>query len=197
MEIKDANQNGQDLSSQEANTQQPENQNTTVEEEIDEYNPFMEDIEEETQEETPKEEPIEVDEETSKIVNQEVAKKLTPLEKRLRENEYKMRVSNFLQDEGNKQLYGDLEPKVMDLLKRNPRVSDLKPDAIFRLVAGDIGNRIARQQAEADEMASRTQTGNQVPRQKEAPEQDYLNMSEEAWKQAKAKKYKELGMKAF
>lgn len=189
-----ANQGGQDLNPQER--VQPQENLTPAPQEIDEYNPFMDDVEEETPE-TPAEEPIEVDEETSKIVNQEVAKKVTPIEKRLRENEYKMRVSNFLQGEGNKELFGDLEPKVMDLLKRNPRVSDLKPDALFRLVAGDIGNRIAKQQAEADEMASRTQTGNQVPRQKEAPVEDYLNMSEEAWKAAKAKKYKELGMRAF
>jgi len=194
MNPENANQGGQDLNPQDGI--QPQENPTPAPQEIDEYNPFMEDVEEETPE-TPVDEPIEVDEETSKIVNQEVSKKVTPIEKRLRENEYKMRVSNFLQGEGNKELFGDLEPKVMDLLKRNPRVSDLKPDALFRLVAGDIGNRIAKQQSEADEMASRTQTGNQVPRQKEAPVEDFLNMSDEAWKQAKAKKYKELGMRAF
>lgn len=188
-------QGGAGAGGQDPQPEVPVNDNPTPEVEVDEYNPFMDDIQEEVEPEPKKvdEEP-EVDEETEKIVNTRVENRVKPIEEQLRKNEQKSRVFNFLLDERNKKLYGDLEPKVMDLLKRNPRVSDLKADALFRIVAGDIGNRIAKEQSEADSAATRTQTGKPMPRATEAPVQDALQMSDEEWKKVKAARYQEMGM---
>lgn len=174
--------------------------NPADEEEIPEYDPLRENIEPEEEPEKPKndeDEDLETDDDTRKIIAKEVQKSLNPFQKQARDQDNRFRATEFLRDETNKSLYGDLESKVLDLLSKNPRVSDLKIDAIFRIAAGNIRQRVAKQQKDADEEADRTRTGSQTPRRTEKTNVDYLSLSDEQWKKEKEKKYKEMGKRVF
>jgi len=132
-----------------------------------------------------------VDDTTKKLVEKMVQKAMKPLATTTSVTDNKVKVSTFLSDPKNRDLYGDLESKAVDLLAKNPRISDLKPDALFRLLAGDIGVRIARQQKAADEAARRTSTGDPAPSSSTnpVPNKDWGNATKEQIEEERLRRF--------